>query len=85
MLSGPTSFQKLMSITGVIDAVVTHVVALAYLALGSKKLGLQIVSLVNKYTCKIIELDDVISFVYVISNTVPTVPDGIHIRYPTGH
>ena len=48
---------------------VTLVLAVAYLALVFEETGLQIVPLVNK--CKIIERDDVISFVDVTSNTVP--------------
>ena len=67
-------------------AVVTHVLGVAYLALFFQRncMMLQIVPLISKCTCKIIERDDVICFVDVTSNTVPAVLDWMHIGIPAG-
>ena len=66
-----------------LNAGVTLVLAVAYLALVFfKKLGLQIVPLVDKCTCKVIKRDDVISLADVTSHAVPNVFDGIHIGAP---
>ena len=63
-------------------AVVTHVLAVAYLALDLEETGAPNRSNVNKCTCKIIECDDVISFVDIRSSMVPIRLDGIHIGTP---
>ena len=65
-------------------SVVTHALAVVYPTLVSKRLRLRIFPFVNKCTSKIIERDDVISFVDVVSNTVPTMLDGIHIGTSAG-